>query len=52
MWTAKLEEDSETGELVLPLDPEALSQMGWDVGDELVWTINEDSSVTIEKIDD
>lgn len=36
-WTVKLVEDPETGDLVLPLTPDMLAQVGWDFGDTLVW---------------
>ena len=36
MEEVKLIEDSD-GQLVLPLDPSTLMQMGWDVGDQLEW---------------
>ena len=36
-WTVTVEED-ENGDLVLPLPTELLNQMGWDIGDELVWS--------------
>jgi hypothetical protein len=36
-WTIKLEEDPETGDLIMPLTPDMLSQVGWDVGDTLIW---------------
>jgi len=36
-WVAQVEEDTETGELVLPLPDELLNQVGWDFGDTLVW---------------
>lgn len=35
--TVTLEQDDETGELILPLDANLLAQMGWDIGDDLIW---------------
>jgi hypothetical protein len=35
-YTVKLEED-ENGDLILPLTPDILRQMGWDEGDTLLW---------------
>jgi hypothetical protein len=35
-YTVKLEED-ENGDLILPLSPDILRQMGWDEGDTLLW---------------
>jgi hypothetical protein len=36
-WTITLEEDPETGELVMPLPDDALQQAGFKEGDILVW---------------
>jgi hypothetical protein len=36
-WTVTLEEDPETGDLIMPFSPDMLSQVGWDVGDTLIW---------------
>lgn len=46
----KLIEDSD-GQLVLPLDPDTLKQMGWDIGDQLEWEFD-DVSATIRKKED
>jgi hypothetical protein len=52
-WTVTLEEDPETGELVMPFPPELLAQVGWDYGDELIWTeIDHGSFVLSKKVDD
>lgn len=48
-WTVTLVEDPETKELVLPLTPDILSQMGWDFGDTLIWSDNHDGSWTLSK---
>ena len=42
-WTAVLEEDEETGELILPLPTDLIEQLGWKEGDDLVWDINEET---------
>lgn len=36
-WTVTLEQDPETGELVMPIPTDALNQLGWDFGDTLIW---------------
>lgn len=40
-WTVPLEEDPETGELLLPFPAELLAQLGWDFGDTIQWDIDE-----------
>lgn len=39
-WTVELEEDPETGELVMPLPPEMLAELGWTIGDTLTWDVD------------
>lgn len=46
-WTVELEEDKETGELLLPFPLDLLSQMGWAPGTELWWEINTDGTASI-----
>ena len=41
-WIVQLEEDPETGDLVMPFPPELLSELGWGIGDTLTWEPNED----------
>ena len=36
-YTVKVQEDPETGELILPIPDELLAEMGWNEGDELIW---------------
>lgn len=40
-WIITLEEDPETGDLVMPLPPEVLKDNGWEIGDTLEWTVDE-----------
>jgi len=48
-YTVRVEEDPETGDLILPLPTELLNQMGWDFGDTLIWDDNHDGSFTLSK---
>ena len=48
-YTVKLEEDPENKDLVLPIPTELLNQMGWDIGDDLVWTDNFDGTFSLTK---
>jgi hypothetical protein len=51
-WTVEVIKDGKTEELVIQLPIELLNQMGWDVGDDLLWeedTIAGVPSVTIKK---
>lgn len=49
-WTVTVEEDPETGELILPLPEEMLLMQGWVSGDTLKWLDNGDGSWTLEKV--
>jgi len=36
-WSVDLEEDPETGELVMPLPQAMLAELDWEIGDVLEW---------------
>lgn len=48
-WTITLEEDPETGDLVMPFPPDMLAQVGWDFGDTLIWEDMGNGSWTLTK---
>lgn len=50
-YTVKVEEDPNTGDLVLPFPTELLAQMGWDIGDNLVWEDHFNGTFSIKKVD-
>jgi hypothetical protein len=59
MYTVEIELDPKTGETILPIPQELIDQMGWNVGDVLIWeetTICEDHGefpgFTLRKKDD
>ena len=39
----------ETGEYYIELPEDIIKELGWAIGDELVWTINEDDTITLRK---
>ena len=43
-WTVTIEEDPETGDLILPLPQELLDTQGWVEGDTLDWKDNGNGS--------
>ena len=49
-WTITVEEDPETGELILPLPEEMLQLQGWIEGDTLEWIDNGDGSWILQKV--
>ena len=36
-WTIEVQENGKTKELFIEFPPEALDQVGWDLGDTLIW---------------
>jgi len=49
IYTITIEEDPETGELVLPFSDEMLAQVGWNIGDTLVWKDEGNGSWSLSK---
>lgn len=41
VWIVALEEDPETGDLIMPIPAPVLESQGWKVGDTLDWDIDE-----------
>lgn len=50
-YTAQVGVDSD-GELLLSFPEELLNQMGWDVGDKLIWEELPDGSYSVRKDSD
>ena len=48
-FTVTIEEDPETGDLVLPFTEEILKEAGWAVGDTVVWQDNKNGTWSIIK---
>ena len=48
-WTVELQDDPETGDLILPFPEDMLKETGWKEGDELVWKDNQDGSWSLTK---
>ena len=48
-WTMKIEEDPETGDLMLPFSDEMLTSLGWKEGDVLTWTVKTNGSIILSK---
>jgi hypothetical protein len=48
-WIVTLEEDPETGDLILPLSDEILEGVDWKEGDTIEWIDNKDGSWTMLK---
>lgn len=49
-WTITVEEDPETGDLILPLPADMLVMQGWFEGDTLEWHDNGDGSWSLTKV--
>ena len=40
VWIVQLEEDPETGDLVMPIPDGLLEAQGWKIGDTLEWDVD------------
>ena len=49
-WTITVEEDPDTGDLILPFPKDFLTQTGWIEGDTLEWINKEDGSWILQKV--
>lgn len=43
------QEDPETGDIIVPIPPELLSQLGWKEGDEIDFETGKDGSLYLKK---
>lgn len=43
------QEDPETGDLLIPIPPEILKEMGWKENDEIELDIKEDGTIYVQK---
>lgn len=48
-WIIEVKKDRDSDELYLTLPPNELNQMGWDLGDIIVWEEQEDGSFLLTK---
>lgn len=48
-WTVTLEEDTDSGDLILPIPQEILDLQGWKEGDVLKWEDNGDGSWSLTR---
>lgn len=48
-WIVTLEEDPESGDLILPFTDEILAEVGWKEGDVLEWIDNKNGSWSLVK---
>lgn len=42
-------EDPETGDLIIPVPPQVLAQLGWKEGDEIKFDVDKDGKVYVRK---
>lgn len=50
VWIIELEEDPETGDIIMPLPSELLESQGWKIGDTLKWDLDEETkTATLKK---
>ena len=50
-YSVNIEQDDETGELLLPLPEQLLAKLGWEAGDTLKWDVQKDGSILLSKVE-
>ena len=50
-WTIQIQKDGKTQELFLEFPQECIDQVGWDIGDTLIWEELDGGSWSIRKKD-
>ena len=48
-WVVEVKENGKTKELYIEFPPGALDQVGWDIGDDLIWEELDDKRWQISK---
>lgn len=48
-WVVKVQEDGKTKELFIEFPPDCLDQVGWDIGDTLLWEELPDGNWSLKK---
>ena len=48
-WTIEVQQNGETKELFIEFPPDALNQVGWDIGDTLIWEELDHLSWSVKK---
>jgi len=48
-WVVKVQEDGKTKELFIEFPPDCLDQVGWDIGDTVIWEELPDGSWSLKK---
>ena len=51
-WTIQVQKDGKTEELYIEIPPEALAQVGWDIGDTVIWEELDHGAWSLRKKDD
>lgn len=44
------QEDPETGDLLIPMPPQLLKQMGWKEGDQLDFQLDDNGKIIVKKL--
>jgi hypothetical protein len=51
-WIIKVQENGKTKELFIEFPPGSLDQVGWDIGDTLIWEELTNDSYSLKKKED
>lgn len=50
-WTTTVQEDPETGDAVIEFPDDLLAAVGWQEGDVIKWTVDEDGTCILTKVE-
>ena len=51
-WIVEVQENGQTKELFIEFPPGCIDQVGWDIGDTVVWDALPDGSFSLKKKED
>lgn len=50
-WVTTVQEDPETGDAIIEFPDDLLAEVGWKEGDTLKWTVEEDGTCILTKVE-
>lgn len=51
-WVVEVQKDNKTQELFVEFPPDCIDQVGWDIGDTVIWEELPDGSYSLKKKED
>lgn len=51
-WVVEIQKDNKTQELFVEFPPDCIDQVGWDIGDTIIWEELPDGGYSLKKKED